>query len=165
MNDPYCWPGTACLRNRLGIKDAASLAVAEARIVSVWEIMLAREILPGEYNLQHLKEFHRNLFGDVYEWAGETRSVDISKPGVRFAHWRFVDEYLSTVLGELENDGWLHGRSRQSFVERLAYYYNEINACHPFRKETAGRSGPSCINFLQLLTGAWTGQRWTVKRT
>ena len=76
--------------------------------------------------------------------------MDISKPGSRFAHWRFVDEILSTILGELENDGWLHGRSRASFVERLAYYYGEINACHPFR-EGNGRTQRA---FLRQLSAA-----------
>jgi cell filamentation protein, protein adenylyltransferase len=133
-NDSYCWPGTACLKNKLGIKEAARLTVAEARIVSARETELAREILPGEYNLQHFKEFHWSLFRDVYDWAGETRYVDIAKPGARFAHWRFVDEIISTILGQLENDSWLHGRSRESFVKRLAYYYGEINVCHPFRE-------------------------------
>lgn len=134
MDDPYCWPGTACLKNKLGITDSARLRDVEHRIVSVRETELAAEIFPGEYNLQHFKEFHWSLFRDLYDWAGETRIVDIEKPGARFAHWRHVDEYLSTILGKLDNDGWLHGRSRPSFIERLAYYYGEINACHPFRE-------------------------------
>jgi cell filamentation protein len=138
------------LNNALDIKDATRLAIVEARIVSVRETQLGREIIPGEYNLQHFKDFHRSLFGDLYEWAGETRRVDIAKPGARFAHWRFVDEVLSTILGQLENDGWLHGYSRDFFLKRLAYYYGEINACHPFR-EGNGRTQRA---FLRQLSAA-----------
>lgn len=150
VNDPYCWPGTSCLRNKLGIKESVRLAESESRIVSVRETELAQEILPGEYNLQHFKQFHCNLFLDLYDWAGETRYVDIEKPGARFAHWRYVDENLSAILGKLEHDGWLHGRSRRSFIERLAYYYSEINACHPFR-EGNGRTQRA---FLRQLSAA-----------
>ncbi|MDG4833250.1 hypothetical protein O7627_28670 [Solwaraspora sp. WMMD1047] len=85
MSDPYSWPGTDCLRNKLGIREPERLAALEARIVSVREVEVSRETIPGDYNLQHLKSFHGALFGDVYDWAGETRRVDISKPGSRSA--------------------------------------------------------------------------------
>jgi len=112
--DPYCVADSSCLRNRLGITDAKELRAVEARIVAVRDVEILRTTLPGEYNLEHLKSFHRRLFGDVYDWAGETRTVDIGKPGVHFAHWRLVDECLSSVLGQLAADGYLIGRTRQS---------------------------------------------------
>lgn len=80
MNDPYCWPGTDCLVNKLGLRDAAALREAEFRLVSIRDVQAARSILPGNYGLGHLQAFHRHLFGDVYGWAGQTRTVDISKP-------------------------------------------------------------------------------------
>lgn len=64
MADPYCWPGTTCLRNRLGIRDEEELREAEFRIVSIRDVQAAREPIPGEYNLEHLKDVHRHLFGD-----------------------------------------------------------------------------------------------------
>ncbi len=72
--DPYLILGTDCLSNKLGLSDAAQLAVAESEIVSVRDAQLARHYLPGKYNLQHLQAFHRRLFGDVYIWAGSLRS-------------------------------------------------------------------------------------------
>ena len=76
-SDHYCIPGSACLRNKLGIIDAGSLRAAESRVVSAREVEILRNTLPGEYNLEHLKRFHGKLFGDVYDWAGETRTVNI----------------------------------------------------------------------------------------
>ena len=109
MSDPYSWPDTDCLRNKLGIRDPERFAALEAKIVSVREVEISRETIPGDYNPQHLKTFHGALFGDVYDWAGETRRVDISKPGSRFCHWRFVDDEASAVLAGLANDGRLIG--------------------------------------------------------
>lgn len=159
MADPYCLPGTTCLRNELGVDDPEKLRIVEARIVSVRDVEILRNTLPGEYNLEHLKAFHRHLFGDVYDWAGETRTVDISKPGARFAHWRQVDDFLSSVLGQLVGDGYLLGRQKRSIVERLAYYYAEMNAAHPFR-EGNGRTQRAFLRQLAAAAGwriDWSG--------
>lgn len=79
--DPYLWPDADCLRNKLGIKDPEMLAQFEDRIVSSRDVDLAMQTLPGEYNLQHFQRFHWSLFRDVYDWAGQARTVDITKDG------------------------------------------------------------------------------------
>jgi cell filamentation protein len=84
VSDPYLIPGGSCLANKLGITDADELSEVEARIVSIRGVELARETLPGEYNLAHLQAFHQALFGDMYEWAGRTRTVNISKENSLF---------------------------------------------------------------------------------
>jgi cell filamentation protein len=110
--DPYLWPDTDCLKNKLDIKDPKRLAEAERIIVTSRNLELTREILPGEYNLQHFQKFHWSLFRDIYDWAGKTRTVDIIKEGSRFASWLYLDEQLSAILEELAADRWLIGRSR-----------------------------------------------------
>ena len=111
-SDPYCWPDSDCLRNKLNIYDGEELSIVEARIVAIRDVELARETVPGEYDLDHLKLFHFGLFRDVYEWAGRTRTVDISK-GFQFAHWRFVDDECARVLSGLTADGYLLGLARE----------------------------------------------------
>ncbi|WBB75384.1 Fic family protein [Micromonospora sp. WMMD1128] len=150
MSDPYCWPGTDCLVNKLGLKDAATLRDTEFRLVSIRDVQVARNIIPGNYGLGHLQAFHRHLFGDVYGWAGQTRTVDISKPGARFCHWRFIDDQVGTVLGRLSEDGFLLGLKREPFVESLAHYYGELNVCHPFREG----NGRTLRAFLRQLGAA-----------
>ena len=70
MSDPYCWPGTDCLKNKLELRDAERLRIVEARLVGVRDVQVARETIPGECNLEHLQVFHQTLFRDVYDWAG-----------------------------------------------------------------------------------------------
>jgi cell filamentation protein len=115
--DPYCWPGTGCLKNRLMIADPERFRVVEARIVAGRDVLIARNTLPGEYNLEHYKAFHRELFQDVYDWAGELRTVNIHKPGSTFAHWQFVDEQMSSVLHRLvETESLLLGRTKELHI-------------------------------------------------
>ncbi len=159
-DDPHCWPGSDCLRNKLGIRDLTLLRRAEARIVSARDVLVARDTIPGEYDLEHLKAFHRQLFGDVYDWAGETRTVDIALEGSRFGHWRFLDDDVSSVLHRLAAaDGLLIALRRPTFVERLAFYYGEINSRHAFR-DGNGRTQRSFFRQLAAAAGwhvDWSG--------
>lgn len=150
MDDPYVQSATGCLRNKLGLTEPARLAVVEARIVSIRDVAVARDTIPGDYNLDHLRSFHRALFQDLYAWAGETRTVDIAKADSRFCHWRYVDDETSSVLGELAGDGHLLGYNRVAFVEALAKYYGELNARHPFREG----NGRALRAFLRQLAAA-----------
>ncbi|HYS41859.1 MAG TPA: Fic family protein [Pseudonocardiaceae bacterium] len=152
MTDPYVIPGSACLKNLLGLTDPNELRTVEARIISIRDVELARTVLPGEYNLAHLQAFHRHLFQDVYSWAGQLRTVDIAKDGLRFGNWKFVDEQVSAVLAKLEDDNWLASLPRERFVVKLAFYYGEINAVHPFR-EGNGRAQRAFLRQLSAAAG------------
>ncbi len=148
--DPYCWPGTDCLQNKLDIYDPHQLAEVESRLASIREVQASRMIIPGNYALGHLQGFHQVLFSDVYSWAEQTRTVDISKPGARFCHWRFIDDQVSAILSRLPEDGFLLGLRPQVFVESLAHYYGELNVCHPFREG----NGRTIRAFLRQLAAA-----------
>jgi cell filamentation protein len=152
VSDPYVIPGTRCLRNKLSLEDAGALKDVEAKIVSIRDVEVARSVLPGEYNSGHLQAFHRHLFQDVYDWAGKFRTVDIGKGGVYFANWTFLDDEVSSVLAQLERDSWLTGLQRERFVQRLAYYYGELNARHPFR-EGNGRTQRAFLRQLAASAG------------
>jgi cell filamentation protein len=165
VDDPYCYPGTSCLRNKLRIRDTEVLRQFEARIVSVREVEIARETLPGEYDLDHLRRFHKYLFRDVYAWAGDTRTVDIARSGPSFAHWRYVDDHVSSILDGLHRAGWLIGLKFDYFVERLAHYYGELNAAHPFREGNGRPSARSCGSSPPPPVTVWNGRSSTRMRT
>jgi fido (protein-threonine AMPylation protein) len=77
--DPYVYPGTSTLRNRYGVRDPTELARRETAASIVRLAELAARPIPGAYDLAHLQAFHRRIFGDVYDWAGEIRTVAIAK--------------------------------------------------------------------------------------
>jgi len=159
VTDPYLWPGTDCLRNKLGIKDPDILADYEDRIVSARDVELVRQTLPGEYNLQHFQKFHLWLFRDLYDWAGQARTVNITKGGLMFGSWQYLNEEVSALLERLATDHCLIGLNRVSFVDKLAFYYGELNARHPFREgQRVELNERSCDNYQQPPGGDWIGQ-------
>jgi cell filamentation protein len=155
--DPYLYPGTSCLRNRAGIRDPDQLARHEAEQTAILIAQLERAPLAGSYDLRHLRAFHRRLFGDVYEWAGQLRSVAIAKDDSVFALPQHLEAYLTRVFDELAAENLLRGLGREQFLDRLTHYHAELNAAHPSR-EGNGRTQRVFLGQLARAAGyrlAW----------
>ena len=75
--DPYCYPGTDVLRNKLEIFDAVELEEAERELSLINADSI--ELFPAPYNFAYLKRLHHQLFHDLYDWAGEVRTIDMPK--------------------------------------------------------------------------------------
>ena len=131
--DPYLDPVTGLLRNLLGISDAAELAQVEAALTASRLIDLERRRLPGRYNLSHLQAFHRSIFGDLYAWAGELRTVAITKEDM-FCLPQHLQSYGTDIFDRLATNDRLKGLSRERFIIRLAEFLADVNALHPFRE-------------------------------
>jgi cell filamentation protein len=132
--DPYVYPGTNVLTNNLEIRHPRQLAVAEADIVRVSLAALDDEPLPGGYDLAHWQIFHRHIFGDLYPWAGELRTVQIAKPNAFYARPEHIAGYAQGIFAELAKEHHLVGLDHQPFVDRLTHYHAEMYAVHPFRE-------------------------------
>jgi cell filamentation protein len=130
--DPYV-DAAGVLRNLLGLTDAAALEQAEADISFARAVELEMGALTGDYDLDHLCAVHRHLFGDVYDWAGELRTVDIARTQY-FAHAAFLRRAGEAVFAALAEEHLLRQLDRDAFVARLAHYLGEVNALHPFRE-------------------------------
>jgi cell filamentation protein len=151
-DDPYVYPGTDILRNHLGIHEATELAAQEAALSSIRIAQLERRFIPGDYDLTHLKATHSYIFGEMYPWAGELRTVRIAKGGDLFALPEHIGPYLTTLLADLAREDRLQGLEREQFVERLTHYYAEINAVHPFR-EGNGRAQRAFLGEIAKAAG------------
>ncbi len=137
--DPYAYPDLDVLRNKAGIRDAQQLRQFEYRKSTERILELAENPIKGRFDLGHLKAIHKYVFQDVYEWAGQIRTVQISKEDSLFALPRHIESYGKQVFDALARDKHLKGLDTQRFTELLAHYHAEINAVHPFR-EGNGRS-------------------------
>jgi cell filamentation protein len=131
--DRYLDPVSGVLRNLLGITDAGELARAEAALSASRLIDLERGRLPGSYDLDHLRAFHRYILGDAYGWAGELRTVSIAKGSV-FCLPRHLASYAADVFGRLAAAGRLRGLNREQFIGKVAEFRADVNAMHPFRE-------------------------------
>jgi len=156
-HDEYLDPASGVLRNRFGIVDAAILEMTEADLVAARSRELVRNPLKGQFDLRHLQAIHHYLFGDLYEWAGELRTVDISKNDNMFAHHAHIVSAAELIFERLAAEQYLAGLDTDAFSSRVAYFLGEINALHPFR-EGNGRAQREFISHLAQANGyyiAW----------
>jgi cell filamentation protein len=144
--DPYLDPSSGVLRNQLGITDPDELAEVEAALTASRLIDLERRRLQGDYDLDHLRAFHRYIFGDVYSWAGELRTVAIAKSDP-FCLPQHIGSYAAEVFTRLAGADRLRGLSRERFILGLADLLGDINALHPFR-EGNGRTQRAFVSQL-----------------
>ncbi len=156
-SDPYTYPGTDVLRNIPDILDPRRLAAFEANATAARLVELDAAPLKGVFDVGHLRAIHRHIFQDVYAWAGEFRTVDISKGGHVFGAAAFVEQALHNVLRGLPDEHYLRGFDPDRFARRAAFYLGEINAIHPFR-DGNGRAQREFIRKLGIEAGfviAW----------
>ncbi|MEV4938809.1 Fic/DOC family protein [Streptomyces zaomyceticus] len=132
MTDPYSEPN-GVLRNSLGITDPSELSEAEADIAVVELAVLDSEPLPGSYDLAHLQAFHRQIFGSVYPWAGELRTIEISK-ATSFCPSIHIVSFAKDVFHKLADNDHLKSLDRPEFIQAFADLYGDVNAIHPFRE-------------------------------
>ena len=119
------------LENKLGITNSAELAREEERIskkkaVELFESGSLDKLAPGRF--ASLQAIHKALFKDIYEFAGELRTVNLAKGNFRFAPLM----YLEAALGNID-------KMPQSTFDEIIEKYVEMNIAHPFR-EGNGRS-------------------------
>ena len=119
------------LENKLGITSSAELATQEERLskkraLELFESGMLNKLEPGTFKT--LQVIHKQLFMDIYDFAGKVRSVNIAKGGFRFV----PAMYLLDALIQIE-------RMPQSTFDEIIEKYVEMNVAHPFR-EGNGRS-------------------------
>lgn len=133
-NDPYTDPVTGVLLNKLGIKDEDALDHTESSLSCIRSNELFRTPVPGMFDLGHLQKIHKKLFGDVYQWAGQLRTLDISKGNTKFAHHGHLEKYAPQITNQLSREQNLRGLDAEQFSRRAGYYMGELNVLHPFRE-------------------------------
>src|SRR5271154_4723516 len=128
--DPYADPATGVLRNKLGLSTTAELEAAEREITHAALILLRETPVRAAYDLPHLCAVHQRIFGDIYDWAGQLRTVAIAK-GSWFCLPQYIESSAAEIFRALHREGLLRGLPRDAFVDRLTYYLGEVNAVHP----------------------------------
>jgi cell filamentation protein len=133
MSDPaYCYPPDfTVLRNKLGIRDSRELDRWEAEFVIQ---RIAQGVPTGNFDLAHLKAIHRHLFQDLYEWAGEVRTVEISKGAHQFQFRRFIETGMTDVHRRLMQRNFLRRLDSAAFASEAANILGDVNYVHPFRE-------------------------------
>lgn len=150
--DPYVHPGTSVLRNLRDIRNPERLSEFEAQATNFRIRQLEHKALVGSFDTLHLRAVHHHIFRDVYTWAGEFRTVDISKGGQLFGLKQHIVPFLEKTFAELQKEHYLAGADSKGFANRGAHYLGEINAIHPFR-DGNGRTQREFIRQLAVRNG------------
>ena len=119
------------VENKLGITNSAELAREEERIskkkaVELFESGSLDKLAPGRF--ASLQAIHKALFEDIYDFAGELRTVNLAKGNFRFAPLMYLEAALANI-----------DKMPQSTFDEIIEKYVEMNIAHPFR-EGNGRS-------------------------
>lgn len=142
--DPGCYPDSDVLINLPGLRDAATLEMFELEAVG----RRGLDSPPtGRFDTTHYRALHRHLFGDVYAWAGNYRTVVTSKGNSRFAQPSFISNQMELAFGRLRSAPFLLGGDLDSFVAEAAEFLGDVNHIHPFREG----NGRTQLIFLRLL--------------
>ena len=141
MRDPYLYDDLPVLKNLLGIKDAASLECAEADIAFL-RLYIVDEAVQGEvFDLSRLLAIHKHIFGDIFEWAGTIRTIQMVKgervlggDTVRYSQPDDIERDCTAVLEKLNDTDWTALGVRET-AEAFTKLIAELWQVHPFRKE------------------------------
>ena len=124
------------LENKLGLTTSADLARDEERLTKKRALELFEnnilDISPVG-TVQGLQEIHKHLFQDVYDFAGQLRTVNVAKGNFRFASVMYLESALEHI-----------SKMPQSTYDEIVDKYIEMNVAHPFR-EGNGRSTRICL--------------------
>jgi len=145
--------------NKFGLTSHADLQWRETPLALRRLLELQLNPIAGEFDTKHLRAIHRYIFQDVYDWAGELRTVSISKPGAAFPPPDYLQANLDALFAGLARENWLKNLSAPTWAQRAAYFLGEINAIHPFR-EGNGRTQREFIRELAHAGGhllLWPG--------
>lgn len=129
-----CYPGTTVLINKFDIRDEGKLNEVEGVLSSTrnaeWLIAPKAEA----FDFAHYKAIHRFLFSDLYAWAGEIRTVNISKKGTQFCPAEDIEHQAERIFHRLRGRNYFKDLPHDEFVEEIVDFYCATNALHPFRE-------------------------------
>ncbi len=139
MRDPYLYEDAPVLKNRANIKDAEQLRAAEADITNLAMAGIYVRKYPV-FNVDTLLDIHRTVFGQIYDWAGEFRTIQMVKSEdvlggdtVRYAYPKEIKKELTASMKELSKLKRT-GENDKDIVFRLVRIIAQIWQIHPFRE-------------------------------
>lgn len=129
-----CYPGTTVLVNKLNIREQELLTKAESILVTSCSAKLEKEIEFKNVDFEFYKNIHKQIFSDLYEWAGTLRIINISKKGTVFCDYTELERIGRLKFERLKVQDYLMDMSNGEFLAELTDLYHELNMLHPFRE-------------------------------
>lgn len=139
MKDPYVYEDTGTLKNKLGIKDYEELRKAESDISFVRLLTVDRDVDCKKFDLEYVKNIHKYILHDIYDWAGEFRTVPMEKAEdvlggdtVRYAYPKEREPEAEECLNELNRINW-NSKEESDKAMCFSKLIAKLWQVHPFR--------------------------------
>lgn len=72
----------------------------------------------GDFDFEHLKRIHHHLFQDLYDWAGQVRTVDIMRYPTYFCPTEKIKPYSDAIFSNLKKDNYFKGLDPDTFAKK-----------------------------------------------
>lgn len=140
MRDPYLYPNTEVLKNRLGVMDNEKLNTIEAEYTSTRLKEIIENPIKGNFDFDHLCRMHYYIFQDLYDWAGQPRIINIEKSepvlggiSIEYSEFKDIEIMASSVLSKMKEVNWKKFSLNEK-AEALSKYMAELWKVHIFRE-------------------------------
>lgn len=153
--DPYR-ESSGILRNRLGITDPDHLAEFERDLAFFRVVELELSPIEGRFDFAHLRAIHRYILQDIYDWAGELRTVDTRALGIPHARPQFLSDELDRVFRQIATRP-PSTTDPDTAADTIATHWSELTLVHPFRD---GNSRTQRVFFDQMFRHAGWAISW-----
>ena len=137
MKDPYIQEN-GTLKNKLGITKYKDLNDAE-KDIGFAKLIDIGESFKQKYDVEYIKSIHRHIFEDIFDWAGEFRTVPVYKteiviPGLslEYSAPKNIEKDLNSILEELNSINW-SGKNIDEITVQFTEQLARIWRVHPFR--------------------------------
>lgn len=143
--DPYLYPRLDIMRNRLNIRQQQRLEQAAYEMTALRAATI--ELGPLVRGLPHLRTIHRQLYQDIFDWAGQLREVDIYQGDTPFCHFAYIEKEGNALMQDLEEEGYLVGWRKRSSSSGWRITIVKSTCCIPSGWEVVWHSGSSSSNW------------------
>ena len=144
FEDPYCYLDSLILKNKQQLQNAGELQRFENNMVA---LRFAEPLPSGKFDPAHYRAIHHHLFQDVYDWAGQYRTIRIAKGSSMFCFPEHIAGQMDLLFVSLGQAPFVGGATAEEFTTAAASFLAELNAIHPFREG----NGRTQLSFLFLL--------------
>ncbi len=145
-----CYPGSDVLVNKYNIREKELLEKFEIQkvVAKLLGLDVRPERIAYSYDLAHLVNVHKYLFGDIYEWAGTFRDENLYKServlsggSAEYAEYHEIEERLTELFREYDEVAWTRVEKKEEIVSEFLL---DLWSVHPFREGNTR----TCITFL-----------------
>lgn len=129
-----CYENSSVLINKFNIRDEKQLDIMEQGLTAVLIAKAQTEIPFENVDFDFYKKLHKYVFGDIYDWAGTVRIINISKGETAFCPAEQIPETADRIFNHLKSNNFLKDLKNSDFVSEFTDLYCNLNYLHPFRE-------------------------------